>query len=142
MKKLLFLFVSLVAMACTMTTMVACAEEEDLGVLVSVESGIGMYENKVSQETHDKALASKKRMDARLEKMFGKGFNIKCKVHEVPDDEAFIPYNKIISSDKEIQKEIDYLRRLTTIDGEQAVYNVVFHYTAGEHEFTPFAINI
>lgn len=139
MKKLLFLLVSLVAVVCTMTTLSGCSEEDN-GAVVNIESGMGLQENAVSQETYNNALASKKRMDARLEKMFGKQFNVKCKEHELPKPEDFLPHSKRISEDKEIQKEIEYLRTLKTTDDRQAVTYVVFHYMVGTYEITYYQI--
>lgn len=144
MKKLLFIFLSLVAVVCSMTALSGCAKEEDLGVVVTIESGLGgeILGSNVSQETYDNALASKNRMDARLVKMFGKEFNVKCNRNELPKDEDFIPYSEKISNDSDIQKEIEYLRQLKTLDDEPAVSYVVFHYMAGEREIIPFVIEL
>ena len=141
MKKVLFLLVSLVAVVCTMTTLTSCAEEIS-GVVVNIVSGMGLDESAVSQETYDNALASKKRMDARLQKMFGKEFVVECEEHTLPEVEDFIPHSERIGKDPEIRKEIEYLSTLKTIDGNQAVSYVVFHYMTGEHELTYYVIEL
>lgn len=141
MKKALFLLVLFVAAVCTMSTLTGCAEEIS-GVAVNVESGMGLDENEVSQETYNNALASKKRIDARLQKMFGKEFVVECEEHTLPKAEDFIPHSKRISEDPEIRKELEYLSTLRTIYDEPAVSYVVFHYMTGSYEITYFVIEL
>lgn len=141
MKKLLFLFVSVVAMVCAMTTLTGCAEETT-SATINIESGMGLSKDEVSQETYNNALASKQRMDARLVEMFGKQFQVPCKENELPKNEDFLPYMERISKDKVIQKEIDYLKTLKTLDDRQAVSYVVFHFMCGDYEFAPFVIEL
>lgn len=138
MKKVLFFFVLLVAMVCTMTTLTSCGDEQEDGAIVSVISSIDMLESQVTTETLDDAKATKARIDARLVKMFGKEFVVACKQGEMPKAEDVLDQSVRIRDDKEINKEVDHLRTLETISGNAAVYNVDFCFVNGDLLYTTY----
>lgn len=141
MKKVLFLLVSLVAVFSTMTTLTSCGDE-DLGLLMIVESGVGLWESKVSPETKADAMESKKKIDARLEKIFGKTYNVKGENGVIPEIEAFRPHSDLIKNDPEIRKEFEHLATLKTQDDEQAVSYVVIHFMADNDDKLEVAYTI
>lgn len=142
MKKVLFLFVALVAAVCTLTTVTSCGEVEQINTArTSVKSKIS-YVGDVSQETLNEINGAENRINARLVAMFGEVFIVECKSGTWPTEDDFLSYDARISDDGVIKKEIEHLKTLKTTDGSKTVTTVNFNYVNGTTVFTTFKIKL
>lgn len=142
MKKSIFFFVTLVTMIFTATVLTSCdGDEDDLGVVVNAESGIGAN-GIVSDKVEELLLASKKRMDDRLDKIHRRTFTMEAPKGELPTDETLQKYYTELANDTELKKEIEYLRTIKKENGDPAVAYVAFHFNCSGIELTPYMIKL
>lgn len=131
MKKLLFCLSLIVAMVFAVATFSSCESETKYYIELSVQSDIE-YEDNVFHDTLDEIIASNKRIDTRLEQIFGKKFRLKADEQNDPLKSEIEHCNKRITSDDIIQKELKRLAELKTVTEGKAVKKVYFIYRCGD----------